>query len=402
MPSTVIAVLLVVCSFGLGIVVGAAKSVSQAQSITSIVFGNSAAPNADLSQLWLAWNTLNDRFVPTTATSTRATDEEKVWGMIKGLTESYGDPYTVFFPPEEAKAFQESVSGNFEGVGMEIGVRGGSIVVVAPLADSPAEHAGMRTGDKILAVDGKPTEGLSVDQAVKLIRGKGGTVVKLTIVRNGEKEPTEVSITRAVINVPAIKTEVRQDGIVVISFYSFSGLSAAQFRDAMRTFVQSGSKQMVIDLRGNPGGYLESAVDAASFFLPVGYAVVSEDSGNGNPTVHHSKGYNIFGNRDLKLVVLIDGGSASASEILAGALRDHNKATLIGMKTFGKGSVQELIDLGGGASLKITIAKWLTPKGTSISEHGITPDLTVDRTLEDIKAGRDPQMDAALNWLQSH
>jgi carboxyl-terminal processing protease len=229
------------------------------------------------------------------------------------------------------------------------------------------------------------------------------TVVKLTILRGDSKELKEISITRDVINVPAIKTTLRSDGVFVVSFYSFSGLSSQQFRDAMRKFVQSGYSRMIIDLRGNPGGYLEAAVDTASYFLPVGYSVVSEDSGNANPVVHHSKGYDIFARgRDLKLVVLIDGGSASASEILAGALHDHGVATLIGKKSFGKGSVQELVDLGGGASLKVTIAKWLTPKGTSISQQGIVPDIEVDRTIDDVKAGKDPQMDAAVQYLRTH
>ena len=403
-PSTVIALLLVVGSFGAGIVVGTARSYSSAASITSFFEGDQTQPSADFSQVWLAWNTLNNHFVPTTASSSRASDQEKVWGMIEGLTASYGDPYTTFFPPVEAKAFAEQVSGNFEGVGMEIGAKDKYIVVVSPLAGSPAEKAGMLPGDKILGVDDKSTEGLTVDQAVKLIRGPHGTTVKLTIVRGDVTKPMVVSIVRDVIQVPAIKTTLRDDGIFVVSLYSFSALSTDQFRTAMRKFVQSGSNQLVIDLRGNPGGYLDAAVDIASYFLPVGYTVVSEDSGNGKaPDVHHSLGYNIFSSgKNLKLVILIDGGSASASEILAGALHDNGIATLIGEKSFGKGSVQEVVDLGGGASLKVTIAKWLTPKGTSISQQGIMPDVVVDRTLDDAKAGKDPQMEAAVNYMHTH
>ena len=406
-PSVAVALLLVIGSFGAGIAVGTARSYTQAAtsiSITSLFTGEAAQPSTNLSQLWLVWNTLNNKFVPTTASSTRATDQEKVYGMIKGLTDSYGDPYTTFFPPEESKAFAEQVSGNFGGVGMEIGIKNKVIVVVAPLPDSPAEKAGMVTGDKIVAVDGKPTDGFSVEQAVRLIRGEKGTSVKLTVLRGDSVEPITVSIVRATISVPAIKTELRNDSIFIVSLYSFSGLSTNQFREAMRKFVQSGSNKMIIDLRGNPGGFLDAAVDISSYFLPIGYSVVSEDAGSGtNPDVHHSRGYNIFSRgQNLKLVVLIDGGSASASEILAGALHDHGVATLIGKKTFGKGSVQELIDIGGGASLKVTIAKWLTPKGTSISEHGIEPDIEVDRTPEDVEAKKDPQMDKAIEWFRTH
>lgn len=406
-PSVAVALLLVAGSFGAGIAVGTARSYTQAAtsiSFTSLFTGEAQQPSTNLSQLWLVWNTLNNKFVPTTASSTRATEQEKVYGMIKGLTDSYGDPYTTFFPPEDSKAFAEQVSGNFGGVGMEIGVKEKIIVVVAPLPDSPAERAGMVTGDKIVAIDGKPTDGFSVEQAVRLIRGERGTTVKLTVLRGDSVQPIVVSIVRDTISVPAIKTELRNDGIFVVSLYSFSGLSTNQFRDAMRKFVQSGSNKMIIDVRGNPGGFLEASVDIASYFLPIGYSVVSEDTGSGiNPDIHHSRGYNIFSRgQTLKLVVLIDGGSASASEILAGALSDHGVATLIGKKTFGKGSVQELIDIGGGASLKVTIAKWLTPKGTSISEHGIEPDIEVDRTLEDVEAKRDPQMDKAIEWFRTH
>lgn len=406
-PSIAVALLLVIGSFGAGIAVGTARSYTQAAtsiSITSLFTGEAQQPSTNLSQLWLVWNTLNNKFVPTTASSTRATEQEKIYGMIKGLTDSYGDPYTTFFPPEEAKAFAEQVSGNFGGVGMEIGIKDKMIVVVAPIPNSPAEKVGMVTGDKIVAIDGKPTDGFSVEQAVRMIRGEKGTTVKLTVLRGTSVEPIVVSIVRDTISVPAIKTELRNDGIFVVSLYSFSGLSTNQFRDAMRKFVQTGSHKMIIDVRGNPGGFLDAAVDISSYFLPIGYSVVSEDAGSGtNPDVHHSRGYNIFSRgQDLKLVVLIDGGSASASEILAGALHDHGKATLIGKKTFGKGSVQELIDIGGGASLKVTIAKWLTPKGTSISEHGISPDIEVDRTPEDVEAKRDPQMDKAIEWFRTH
>ncbi len=403
--SSVIALVLVASSFGAGIAVGVARSVSHAQNFATISFGTSDAPtDADLSQFWTVWHILDDRFVPTTASSTKADDQKKIWGAIQGLTGAYGDPYTTFFPPEESKAFQEQVSGNFEGVGMEIGIRNQQLLVISPIAGTPAERAGMRPKDAILSIDGKSTEGMSVEAAVKLIRGPHGTTVTLSISRD-KGEPQDVSIVRDVINVPAIKAEARPDGVFVVSIYSFSGLSVDQFRTAMRQFVENGSSRLVLDLRGNPGGFLEAAVDMASYFLPLGETVVTEDFGGKQTNeVHHSKGYDIFRSRgkEVKMAVLIDAGSASASEILAGALRDQGVATLVGKKSFGKGSVQELIDLGGGASLKVTIAKWLTPHGTSISQTGVMPDIEVDRTADDFKNNKDPQMDSAVDYLLKH
>jgi carboxyl-terminal processing protease len=197
-----------------------------------------------------------------------------------------------------------------------------------------------------------------------------------------------------------IDTELRSDGVFVISLYSFSANSTKLFRNALEEFANSGSSRLVLDLRGNPGGYLEAAIDMASWFLPSGDVVVSEDFGkNGEPLIHRSRGYDVFTDK-LKMVVLVDGGSASASEILAGALRDNGKATLVGETTYGKGSVQEVVNLTNDTALKITIAKWFTPKGISISEEGITPDIQVPFTEEDAKAKRDPQLDRAVEFLK--
>lgn len=403
-PSAVIAFALVLSSFGAGIAVGVARSSTQAASFSTFFVGSGKAPEGvDLTQLWLAWELLNNRFVPTVASSSVAADQEKVWGAIEGLTRAYGDPYTVFLPPEENKAFTEQVQGSFSGVGMEIGMKDRVITVVAPLPNSPAERAGIRTGDRVIAIDGETTEGMSVDAAVKRIRGTEGTNVKLLIAREGQ-DTREITITRAKIEVPTLKVEHRPDGVFVISLYNFSAPSSEKFREALRQFVESGSNRLVLDLRGNPGGFMESAIDMASYFLPMGATVVTEDyDGKQKTDEHKSYGYNVIKQRgiELKMVVLINQGSASASEILAGALRDHSIATIIGEQSFGKGSVQELVDLGGGASLKITIAKWLTPSGTSISEKGLVPDIEVERTLEDIQAEKDPQMDKAVEYLLS-
>ncbi|MEK7069411.1 MAG: S41 family peptidase, partial [Patescibacteria group bacterium] len=237
------------------------------------------------------------------------------------------------------------------------------------------------------------------EQAVKLIRGEKGTTVTLMIFRNGFKEPKEFKITRDIINVPTLDTEIRTDEIFVIKLYSFSENSANLFNKAMKKFIESRSKKLLLDLRGNPGGYLDAAVDISSWFLPGGKVVVTEDyGGNEKPKVFRSRGYNVFP-EDSKFVILINSGSASASEIVAGAMQDHKRAKLVGEQSFGKGSVQEVIDITKNTILKITVAKWLTPNGHLIHEKGLTPDYKVEMTKKDFDEKKDPQMDKAIELL---
>jgi len=274
------------------------------------------------------------------------------------------------------------------------------LTVIAPLKDTPAYRANIKSGDEILKIDTTLTTNLSVDQAVNMIRGTKGTTVTLTILHKGATTPTEIKIVRDTINIPTLDTQLRKDGIFVVTLYSFDADSANLFRNAMQQFVNSGSNKLLLDLRGNPGGYLDSAVDMASWFLPEGKTVVTEDYGdNKAPDVYRSKGYNIFSNKNLKFVILIDGGSASASEILAGAMQDNGIAKLVGSQSFGKGSVQEVTNVTPDTLLKITVAKWLTPDGTSISEKGLTPDYPVEITQKDLDAKIDPQMDKAVELL---
>ena len=390
-------------AFGAGLYVGISERAGNAVVAQTVSFTGPSSimpAGVNMSQFWQAWNVLSQNFVQTHASSSIPTDEQKIYGAIKGLADSYNDPYTVFLPPADAKQFNEDISGSFGGVGMELGEKDDVIVVVAPLKGSPAETAGIRSGDAVVAVGATSTQGIAVDDAVKLIRGPKGTPVTLTIMHSGAKELTKVTIVRDTIQVPVIDTK-ESGGIFTISLYSFSENSSELFRQALRKFFESGDTKLVLDLRGNPGGYLEAAVQMASFFLPVGDTVVTEDfRGGGESNVaHRSFGYNVFANKKLSMAILVDQGSASASEILAGALEQHGIAKLVGTRTFGKGSVQELVDLGGGAELKITIARWLTPNGTSISDGGLTPDIKVDRTQDDVKAGKDPQMSAAMAWL---
>lgn len=352
----------------------------------------------DVDALVKAYDILNDKFIPTTPSSTIPTEDEKIYGAIAGLAATYGDPYTVFFPPEEAKQFEEEVRGDFSGIGLEIGIKNNTITAVSPLKNTPAEKAGIKPGDAILKIDDISTQGMPVEEAINHIRGPKGTTVVLTI-KNSTGATHEVSIKRDTINIPIIDTKLRDDGVFVISLYSFSANSADLFRKALREFVKSGSDKLILDLRNNPGGYLESAVDIASWFLPAGKTVVIEDDGSEEPqNIMRSRGYDIF-NDNLKMVILINEGSASASEILAGALHEHGIAKLIGEKSFGKGSVQVLLPITSDTSLKVTIARWLTPNGVSISKNGLEPDIKVKFTKEDFKNKYDRQLETAAQTL---
>jgi len=350
---------------------------------------------ADFSPFWKVWNAMNEKYPD----ASKTTDQNRVYGAISGLVSSLNDPYSVFFGPDETKAFEEEIAGNFDGIGMEVGIKDQILTVIAPLKDTPAYRANIKSGDKILKINDKTTTDLSIEEAIKLMRGPKGTSVALTIYREGLKQPKEIVVVRDTINIPTLDTEKRADGIFVIKLYSFSANSANLFRNAIKQFVDSGSDKLLLDLRGNPGGYLEAAVDMGSWFLKGGKTIVTEDYGNNKtPEIYRSKGYDIF-NDKLKFVILIDGGSASASEILAGAMQDNGLAKLVGMQSFGKGSVQEVVNITGDTILKITVAKWLTPNGTSISEKGLTPDYPIEITQKDLDSKKDPQMDKAVELL---
>ncbi|OHA81523.1 MAG: hypothetical protein A2675_03590 [Candidatus Yonathbacteria bacterium RIFCSPHIGHO2_01_FULL_51_10] len=359
----------------------------------------SAPPGIDLSEVWAVWHLIDSKYVSTTASTTEDTPESRVDGMTAGLVASLGDPYTVFMPAKEASYFNEEISGNFVGIGVEIGMDDNILTVIAPLKGTPAALAGILSGDKIIEIDGIPTANMDTDAAITRIRGEAGTTVTLTVLHNGSDTTVKIPVKRATINIPTVETEARADGVFVIHLYSFSANSPSLFRDALREFILSGDYMLVLDLRDNPGGYLDAAVDMASFFLPQGTVVAREDfGGNTSENIYRSKGYDIFTDQ-LKMAILINQGSASASEILAGALSEHHKATLIGEKSFGKGSVQELVPLKDGASLKVTVAKWLTPNGHSLIHNGLDPQITVITTKKDVEAGIDPQLERAAQFL---
>lgn len=387
-----------------GLTVGAAGGTRVLSNIPLLGDGLDPTPDPTISftDFWKVYNALDDKFVDThgSATSTPPSEDEMLWGAIRGLVASYGDPYTVFFPPEQAKIFEQTISGNFSGVGMEVGMNEDHILtVIAPLKGTPAERAGILAGDIILAIDGTSTEGLSTDQAVTKIRGEKGTRVVFTVLRDGKTK--EISVVRDTIQVPTLDSSYdRTTGVFTITLYEFTGTSAKLFDQALDEFARSGSRKLLIDVRGNPGGYLESAVSMSSHFLPRGATVVVEDyNGNRQNVVHRSRGTGGIPEGTV-VVLLVDGGSASASEILAGALQDAKVATLIGEPTFGKGSVQELIKIGP-ASLKITVARWLTPNGRAIADGGLQPDIVVERAKDAPANGPDVQKQRALEFFRT-
>lgn len=394
---TVITILFIVGFFGLGIYIGFHNRPEIEKAIAVSNKDNPIEITADFSSFWKVWNTINEKYPQ----ADKITDQEKVNGAISGLVGSLNDPYSVFFNPDEAKSFEEDVNGTFEGIGMEVGIKDRVLTVIAPLKDTPAYKAGIKSGDKILKIDNTLTSDLGIEQAIKLIRGPKGTSVALTILHDGEKESQEINVVRDIINIPTLNTELRKDGIFVITLYSFSANSANLFRDAIREFVQSGSDKLLLDLRGNPGGYLDAAINISSWFLPGGKTVAIENYGdNIKQKIYRSLGYNIFDN-ELKFVILIDGGSASSSEIVAGAMQDYGRAKLVGDQSYGKGSVQEVVDITPDTILKITVAKWLTPNGISISEKGLTPDYIVEYTKKDLENKKDPQLDKAVELLNN-
>jgi len=370
----------------------------EVDKVTSVINKDATMEfSADFNTFWKVWNVLNEKSIYAGDTD----DQDKVWGAISGLASSFGDPYTTFFPPEENDTFREEIRGTFEGIGAEIGVKDDALTIVAPLKDTPAWNSGLKSGDKIIQIDDVNAIGLTSEEAINLIRGPEGTPVNLMIKREGESEPQTITVTRREIQIPTIETDIKQDEVFVISFYSFSENSVSLFRDALIEFIRSKKDKLIIDLRGNPGGYLEAAVNIASWFIDEGEIVLKETfAGASKPKLYRSRGPRLF-NDNLSLVVLIDGGSASASEILAGALKEHGLATLIGMQTFGKGSVQELVKITDETALKVTVANWLTPNGLSISEGGLTPDIEVPYTIKDAELNLDPQMDKAIEFLLS-
>lgn len=343
----------------------------------------------NFSLLRQTWDLINQDYV-------EKPDQQKLlYGAVQGMVSALGDPYSLFLNPEDYNQFSQDLEGSFEGIGAEIGIRDNMLTVIAPLSDAPAEQAGLLPGDKVIKINSQISADLTLNQAVTLIRGPRGTPVILTILRNSDF--LEITIIRDRIDVPSVKGKILSNRILYLDIDNFYDDVNSELILVLGQFLPFNPRGIVLDLRNNPGGFLERAIDIASWFIDRDQIIVIEEMSNGQRKEHKSRGRGELEN--LPLVVLVNQGSASASEIVAGALRDLRGITLIGHPTFGKGSVQELKNLSDGSRLRLTTAKWLTPKGHSIHQQGLEPDILVEITIEDIKNKKDPQLDEAIKNL---
>lgn len=406
-PAGLIAVIIfIIIAFFIGVMFGLNRQVSKNKSGGNTEAGGGKVLNTDslpdylakdvnFKNFWKVWDIIKTKHID----RGQITDTQLYYGALKGVVDALDDPYTVFFNPETSKEFSDELQGKFEGIGAEIGLREERLTVIAPLSDSPAEKAGLKPLDRITAIDDQDTTGIALDEAVKLIRGDKGTTVTLSVIHQGQTEVKKITITRDTIKIKSV-TYQNKDGYAYIKISNFNSDTNALFLEAVTELVKTSPKGVILDLRNDPGGYLDMAVAIAGYWVERGQAVVKEEFND----AELNQDYNSSGLAQLKdypTVVLVNGGSASASEIVAGALQDYGLATIIGTTTFGKGSVQELEKLSDGSSVKITIARWLTPQGRTIEKNGITPDLIVEMKEEDYEANKDPQLDQAIATLKA-
>ncbi|MFA5228587.1 MAG: S41 family peptidase [Candidatus Paceibacterota bacterium] len=321
--------------------------------------------------------------------------EKMTYGAVSGMVSALGDPYTEFFDPESADVIEETITGKFEGIGLHIGIKNKQLTAISPIKGTPADKAGIRPGDKIIFVDEKPTSDLSVNEAVDLIRGPKGTKVVLTILRDGNN--FNVEITRDIINVPTVEWEMVDNQIALIGIYHFTNSTAQDFRKIVFEVINSDAKGIILDLRSNPGGLVNQAIEVSGWFLNKNDLVMIEKGREDKENEYRANGSGSLIN--YPTIILIDEGTASASEILAGALRDNRNLLIIGVKSYGKGTVQKLLDLSNDLMLKVTIAEWLTPNRVVINENGIVPDVEVELTLEDYENEKDPQLEKAIEEI---
>jgi carboxyl-terminal processing protease len=395
--SLLLVVILILC-FLFGFETGKQQG---AKEMTEIESKNIEVKNseekADLSLFWEVWNFLNDNYF-----EKNLLDSKKMsYGAIKGMVASFDDPYTVYMDPVETEEFKHNLDGELEGIGAELSMENNLLTVITPMKDSPAEKAGIRAGDIVYSIDGEPTTDMNLIEAVLKIRGEKGTVVTLTVIHKNETDPVDYKITRDTVNIKSIDYKYLENDIIAyIDVLQFGDDTTHEFEEAVSDVVLKNVKGLILDLRFNGGGYLDIAVDMISEFLPKDYKAVTIRRRNekdneilytlGNPKLPN-----------IPIAVLVNDGTASSAEIVAGAIQDHKRGIIIGTKTYGKGSVQEVKNFKDGSSLRATIAKWFTPNDVNIDEVGIKPDIEIEDTLEDLKAGKDLQLEEAIKYLKN-
>lgn len=388
---TIIAVLMIT-AFVSGIFIGRMSD----GNYNTLSQENIPVSRSDFNVFWDVWRFIEEKY----AERDNLNKQTMIYGAVSGLVGSLDDPYSVFLEPQDSQRFQDDVNGKFEGIGAEIGIRDNILTIIAPLENTPAQKSGLKAGDNVLKINDTITANLSLDEAVNLIRGPKNTEVVLTVVRDGFSEPEEIKITRDTINIPIIKLDyIDKNGkkIAHLSLYHFTATASQEFKIKANEIINARVDGLILDLRNNPGGYLEVANELSGYFLEKDKIIAIEDFGGGIKKNYRSAGINILS--DIPTVILVNQGSASASEIMAGALRDQKDIKLVGETTFGKGSVQELSGFANGSSVKLTIAKWLTPNGISINDEGLKPDFEVKLTKEDFDGDLDPQLDKAVEIL---
>jgi carboxyl-terminal processing protease len=400
----VLAIVLIAGSFSGGFLLGSAFGPSLSTAPTGeepseVTEGVNGSPDAATQELfktfWESWDIIHQFYV-----NQPVDDQALMRGAIQGMIDSLEDPYSSYLTPDDYSDMVADLRGDYEGIGAMVNLEGEYLTISEPFPDSPAEEAGLLPGDTVIAIDGEDMTGIDPELARRRVLGPKGTIVVLTILREGVAEPFDVSITRARIIVPSVEAKMLDDGIAYLKLRQFGSNSGSDLRVELEKLMTENPKGLILDLRGNPGGYVSTCVQIASEFLPEGKVVLYEEDSEGN----RAENLTVEGGLalDIPLVVLVNGQSASASEVLSGALRDYERATLVGEQTFGKGTVQTsmLLENGEEGAIKITIARWLTPNGLDIHGEGLTPDILVERTEEDFKADLDPQLDKAIELLK--